>query len=139
MKLRFFWQKSEEKRIQSFLKYRRFAIANLVLARQQPLLKQPVQLALASIQHKQIMAPRLSPPARPSKTLNRVNYPGFGVCGTCVELKQTSLNTLQTELFRTHKRMGSKTFKDDRMAYSRCILILYAVRQPPSYFVHAFT
>ncbi len=70
------------------------------------------------------------------KTPLRVNHLAFGVCGIYGSLQQTSLNTLHTtlQLLGTQKRMDSTAFKDDLMAYSRCILILCAVPQPPAIF-----
>ncbi len=79
----------------------------------------PAQVAGTTCKHptQTNHGPRLSPPAKPSKTPIRVNHLAFGVCGTYGSLQHTHYKQNYSELIK-------ESFKDDRMAYLLCILIL---------------
>ena len=67
---------------------------------------------------KQIMTPHSSPPAKLIKTSIRANPLAFGLCGVCS-------SNLADELEYIYKRNFLEYIKDDLMAYSLCMLILF--------------
>jgi|688.fasta_scaffold1439553_1 hypothetical protein len=104
-------------------------------AAQHPLLKQAVQPTLASFHHKTNNgpSPRPSHLANHGNTPIRVNPLAFSVCGICSAEQQTSLNTFTDG---TQKRMGYTPCKDDLMAYSLCILIVFEGDIPNFFFTN---
>ncbi len=78
---------------------------------------------------KQIMASHPSSSAKLIKMPIGVSHLALGVCGVCTSSTTAWLH-LQTETLGTHKRMGVTSCKDDLKAYSLCILILLASKDP---------